>query len=63
MSERRFYIAFGIDGDGDAGSFFFSEQRDPVETWVRNGGKRDPQPDKDAGSSTPAATKKKEPKK
>ena len=35
-----FYIAFGVNEDGDAESYFFSEHREPVETWVQNGGKR-----------------------
>ncbi|WP_375158515.1 hypothetical protein [Bradyrhizobium sp. RDT46] len=39
MPERRFYIAFGFDEDGDVDRFYFSERRDPVERWVANGGK------------------------
>lgn len=62
MAERHFYIAFGIDEDGDAESFYFSERNEPVENWVKNGGKRLRKTDSDAPSPAPEATKNDQPK-
>lgn len=45
MTEPLFYVAFGLNSDGDARSYFLSENKKKVEDWVGNGGKRPIQPE------------------